>query len=191
MFADRTLIDRKNVTGDTHSSYRANRDFLYIVFQSRVITAAMKALGFEDQSGMPTKHQLPNFKLLKKSEKLECMHELATKVVDEFVFQNSSVVNAIVDGVLTQQEKDDLLQQQELIPEGRFPCRFPGCNKSFKYDGKSRRSHELSHEPPVQLEEEHPTLTPLRPVSLPKETKEGDDVFNYNCSLLTDSFLFF
>lgn len=80
---------------------------------------------------MPTKHQLPNFELLRKSEKLECLHELAAKVVDEFVFQSSSVVNDIIDSVLTQQEKDDLLQQQELTPEGRFLCRFPGCDKSF------------------------------------------------------------
>ena len=136
MFADRTLINRRNVTSDTHSSYRANRDFLSVVFQSRVIAAAMKVLGFEDQSGMPTKHQLPKFELLKKSEKLECLHELAAKVVDEYVFQSSSVVNDIVDSVLTQQEKNDLLQQQELTPEGRFPCRFPGCDKSFKYNGK-------------------------------------------------------
>ena len=101
----------------------------------------------------------------------------------------SSVVNNIVDSVLTQQEKDDLLQQQELTPEGGFPCSFPGCDKSFKYNGKSRRSHELSHEPPVQLEEEPPTLATSKPVSPPKETKERDDAFNYNCSLFTDSFL--
>ena len=189
MFADRTLINRRNVTSDTHSSYRANRDFLSVVFESRVITAAMKVLGFEDQSGMPTKHQLPKFELLKKSEKLECLHELAVKVVDEYVFQSSSVVNNIVDSVLMQQEKDDLLQQQELTPEGRFPCSFPGCDKSFKYNGKSRRTHELSHEPPVQLEEEPPTLATSKPVSPPKETKQRDDAFNYNCSLLTDNFL--
>ena len=89
MFADRTLINRRNVTSDTHSSYRANRDFLSVVFESRVITAAMKVLGFEDQSGMPTKRQLPKFELLKKSEKLECLHELAVKVVDEYVFHVS------------------------------------------------------------------------------------------------------
>jgi len=132
----------------------------------------MKVLGFEDQSGMPKKHQLPNFELSRKSEKLECLHELAAKVVDEFVFQNSSVVNDIVDSVLTQQEKDDLLQQQQLTPEGRFPCRFPGCDKSFKYNGKSRRSHELAHEPPV-LEEE-PQPLPLQSLFHPqKKPRKG------------------
>ena len=192
MFSDRTLINRRNVTGDTHSSYRANRDFLSIVFESRVIAAAMKVLGFENQSSMPTKHQLPsNLQLLQKSQKLKCLDELAAKVVDQFVFLKSSAVNDIVDSVLTQQEKDDVLQQQKLTPEGRFPCRFQGCEKSFKYNGKSRRSHELSHEPPVQVDDEPPSLTPSRPVSSEKEIKKGDDVFNYNCALLTDSFLFF
>ena len=47
-------------------------------------------------------------------------------------------MNDIVDSVLTQQEKDDVLQQQKLTPEGRLPCRFQGCEKSFKYNGKSR-----------------------------------------------------
>ena len=191
MFSDRTLINRRNVTGDTHSSYRVNRDFLSIVFESRVIAAAMEVLGFENQSSMPTKHQLPsNLQLLQKSQKLKCLDELAAKVVDQFVFLENSAVDDIVDSVLTQQEKDNVLQQQKLTPEGRFPCRFQGCEKSFKYNGKSRQSHELSHEPPVQVEEEPPSLTPSWPVSSEKETKKGDDVFNYNCSLLTDSFLF-
>ena len=93
----------------------------------------MKVLGFKNQSSMPTEHQLPQ-----KSQKLKCLDELAAKVVDQFVFLKSSAVNDIVDSVLTQQEKDDVLQQQKLTPEGRLPCRFQGCEKSFKYNGKSR-----------------------------------------------------
>lgn len=100
------------------------------------------------------------------------------------LYQNLQSLGKI-DSMLTEQEKD-ILEQQELTPEERFPCRFPGCNRSFKYNGKSRRTCELSHEPPVQVDD--PTqLTP----STPKETKPGDDVFNYNCALMTDSFLFF
>lgn len=76
--------------------------------------------------------------------------------------------------------------------EGRFPCRFPGCNKSFKYNGKTRRNHELSHEPPVQVDD--PTLvattTPTCTTPL-QESKPGDDVYNYNYALMTDCFLFF
>ena len=42
------------------------------------------------------------------------------KVIDFFVFQSGEQVQKLVDGVLTEEEKD-ILQQQELTAEGRFP----------------------------------------------------------------------
>ena len=48
----------------------------------------------------------------------------------------SEEINNISDVVLA----EDILQQQELTAEGRFRCRFPRCNKSFKYSGKTRRN---------------------------------------------------
>ena len=210
MFSDRNLINRRNVTGDVQSSYRPDRDFLSVVFQSRVITAANKVLGFENKSGKPSKVDLPpRMDLLTKSEKLNCLHEIAGKVVDAFVFDQHSSVDAIVNTVVTETEKETLLRQQELTTDGRFPCRFPGCTSSFKYDGKSRRNHELKHDPPVQVEE--PLIETNFSTHLPStadsssKTSEGisdddssertkktsDDVFNYNCALLADCFLFF
>ena len=147
--------------------YRPDRDFLNIIFQSRVIAAAKKVLGFENKTGKPTKFNLPpRMDLLKKLEKLNCLHELAGKIVDTFVFDQGSSVDAIVNTVVTEQEKENLLRQQKLTPAGRFPCRFPGCTSSFKYDGKSRRSHELKHNPPVQVEE--PLLKPQSLRKFPK-----------------------
>ena len=125
MFSDRTMINRRNVTGDTHSSYRANWDFFSIVFTSRIIAAAMKVLGFENKSGAPAKHSLPaNLQSLQKAEKLDCLNEMSAKVVDEFVFQHSEIiVNDLVNRVVTEEERDEILNHQELTPEGRFPCR--------------------------------------------------------------------
>ena len=168
MFSDRNLINRRNVTGDVQSSYRPDRDFLWIVFQSRVITAAKHVLGIENKSGCPTKFKLPSsMNLLTKSEKLDLLHELAEKVIDTFVFEQCSSVDAIVDTVLTEQDKETLLNQQQLTPDGRFPCRFPGCKKSFKYDGKSRRKHELNHDPPFNWRSsnllKYPCLTLMSP----------------------------
>ena len=139
--------------------------------------------------------------LLKISEKRNCLHELAGKVVDAFVFDQSSSVDAIVNSVVTEQEKENLLNQQKLTPDGRFPCRFPGCNSSFKYDGKSRRTHELKHDPPVQLEQQPnetafstqvPSTSDIK--ASDGDSRDGDtsdDMFNYNCALLADCFLFF
>lgn len=153
LFSDRTLLNRRNVTGDPHSSYRANRDFLHIIFHSQVITAAMTVLGFADKSSAPAHYPLlKDMEKMRKAEKIEFLHTISEKVVDSFIFQSGEELQKLVDGVLTEEEKD-ILQQQELTAEGRFPCRFPGCNKSFKYNGKTRSNHELSHDPPVQFDD--------------------------------------
>ena len=112
---------------------------------------------------------------------------------------------------MTEQEKENLLGQQNLTPDGRFPCRFPGCSSSFKYNGKSRRNHELKHNPPVQVEDPPTEITSSTQSQVPPTTdtkastenievsddssevtkNKSDGVFNYNCALLADCFLFF
>lgn len=57
MFADRTVINRRNVCSDVKSAYRADRDFLLL--KSRVIAAAMNVLGLENKTGKPSKFVLP------------------------------------------------------------------------------------------------------------------------------------
>ena len=207
MFSDRNLINRRNLAGYVTSSYRPDRDFLEIVFQSRVIAAAKKVLGFENKTGKPTKFNLSSrIDLLKKSQKLNSLHELAGKVFDEFVFDQISSVT-IINAVVTEQVKENLLGQQNLTPDGRFPCRFPGCSSK---SCKSRRNHELKHNPPVQVEVPPTEITfsthvpPTTDTTASTENIEvgddyssgvtkntSDDVFNYNCTLLADCFLFF
>ena len=96
----------------------------------------MTVLGFEDKSSAPEHYPLPkDIEKTIKAQRLEYLHGISEKVVDSFIFQSGEEVQRLVDGVLTEEEKD-ILTQQELTAEGRFPCRFPGCNKSFKYNGK-------------------------------------------------------
>ncbi len=192
MFADRNLINWRNVTSDVTSSYRPNRDFFRVVFHSRVIGAAMSVLGLENKSSIPSKHRLPeNMATLSKERKLQVLHELSAKVVDNFVF-NSNMVEQI-SSVVSEQEKRHVLERQGLTPDGRFPCRFPGCKSSFKQNGKARRNHEMSHNPPVQVENEPLMVSPTKPSSPSShdEMKSKDDVFDYNCALLTDGYMFF
>lgn len=62
----------------------ANSDFLYIIFKSRVITAAMKVLGFTDKASEPANYKLSeNMKKMRKTKKLNCLHEISAKIVDE------------------------------------------------------------------------------------------------------------
>ena len=138
----------------------------------------MKVLGFADKTSAPANYPLPTgMEKMRKAEKLDYLNEISSKV------------NDLVGGVLSGEERD-ILQQQELTAEGRFPCRFPGCSWSFKYNGRTRRNHELSHKPPVQVDNETLVNTSSVCTTPPKESTPGDDVYNYNCAFMTDCFLF-
>ena len=115
--------------------------------------------------------------------------KLSGQIVDQFVIDQHSL-NSFLDGILSEQGKNDAVNNQELTTDGRFPCRSPGCNKSFKYDGKRRRDHELTHDPPPVIPEK-----PVLSSNYPKkgslsDLDDGDDVFNHNCSLLAQGLLF-
>ena len=66
MYADRTLINRRNVTADPSKAYHADRDFFALVVKSRIIAATMKALGIESKEGQPTKLTIPALENLRR-----------------------------------------------------------------------------------------------------------------------------
>ncbi|CAB3993979.1 Hypothetical predicted protein [Paramuricea clavata] len=90
--------------------------------------------------------------------------------------------------MISVQERQDLITQQELNQEGRFPCRFPGCPKSFKYNGKNRKKPELSPDPPVNVATSD-TLS-LTTVSTSTPPNDIDDIYNYNTALLAQGLFF-
>jgi hypothetical protein len=75
----------------------------------------------------------------------------------------------MVENVMTVHEREEIINQQVLTADGRFPCRFVGCKFSFKYDGKSRRKHELTHNPPPTVEEISIAHSSSEPTSKSKE----------------------
>lgn len=142
------MINRGNVKSDPHTAYRADRDLLLVVLKSRVLAAAMSVLGFADKESQPSKLPLPaDITKQPKIRRLQYLQEAAALIVDKFVF-NDDVVNRLLDEILTSQQTQDVQDQRDRTTDGRFPCRFPGCQFSFKYDGASRRRHELTHDPP-------------------------------------------
>ena len=99
----------------------------------------MSVLGFANKSSAPEHYPLPkDMEKLRKAQKLEYLHGLSEKVVDSFVFQSGEQVQKLVDGVLTKEEKD-ILQQQELTAEGRFPCRFPGMQQVIQVQWQNQK----------------------------------------------------
>ena len=168
LYSDRTLINRRNVRADPKSAYRADRDFLLLVLKSRIIASAMTVLGFENKLGQPNNFPLPkDLHDQSKLSKQQYLHKAAGQIVDKLVFTHSSIEKAISDCISIEYNRDK-----------RFPCRFAGCLQTFKYDGKSRRTHEMTHNPPPIPEDQYP------------KPGHEDDIYSYNCALLEEGLFF-
>lgn len=194
LYSDRTLINRRNVKAEPQSAYRPDRDFLEIVIKSRVIAAAMLQLGFTGKCSQPSKFTLPdNLHKQSKLSKLQYLHNAAALIVDKFVFDDKSV-NKLLDQILTVQQRQGTADEQPRTANGRFPCRFPGCEFPFRYDGASRRRHEASHNPqPLTSNEACISNDSSEAVISNGQSttdESGDDVFSYNCALLADGLFF-
>ena len=188
--SDRILINRRNVKSDPQTAYRADRDFLILVLKSRVIAAGMAVLGFADKESQPSKFPLPaDIDKQPKGRRLQYLHKAASMIVDKFVFNDDSV-NRLLDDILTSQQVQDVQDQQDRNADGRFPCRFPGCQFSFKFDGASRRRHQLTHDPSPDVPGGQTEGQPDTDQPTAKPSKDTDDVYNYNCALLADGLFF-
>jgi hypothetical protein len=187
LMADRNLINRRNVKVDPHTAYRPDRDFIITEVTARVIVAAMKVLGIESLSSDPLAFPIPaNFEKEDNYTKLKFLHQASAKVVDEIVIDQSTFAT-VMERATAVQDKE-LSNNQQLNEDGRFPCRYPECPKSYKYDGKARRKHEASHNPPVVVPEE-PGCDGNNG-ELAKDKEDSDDVYNYNCALVSEGLLF-
>ena len=187
MFSDRNVINRRNVREDPHTAYRADRDFLVLEVTARVVAAAFHVLGMESKLDKPKHFTIPdNLASQSRFKQLQFLHKAAAKIVDEVVV-DETVMNGSLEQMVSMQERQAVLNQLELNEDGRFPCRFPGCNASFKYDGKSRRRHELGHDPPVVISDD---ISDATKESATPPTKVADDMFNYNAALLSEGLFF-
>ena len=187
MYSDRNVINRRNVREDPHTAYRPDRDFLILEVTARVIAAAFEVLGMTNKTEQPKNLPIPadlatwdNFK------KLQFLHKAAAMIVDKLVV-NKEMMDKTIETMVSAQERLEMISQIELNQDGRFPCRFPGCSKSFKYNGNSRKKHELSHDPPVVVADNNYS-TPTSSQVLPCK---DDDMFNYNTALLSEGRFFF
>jgi hypothetical protein len=160
-----------------------------LAVKARVLAAALEILGISALTETPKQCPFrPSLVTGSKALQKVYLRSIAEKVVDKYVIDNKDV-NHLLDGILTQQEQQDRRNNQAQTPDGRYPCRVEGCSKTFKYDGKSRIKHEKTHD--------QPPATPLlaeadknrQPNSI-GSSDEGDDMFNYQCSILQHGLLY-
>jgi len=158
------------VKGDVSAAANACRRFFVMELEARIIAATLKVLGMQSIDDKPTENKYSGNDNTK--TKKDYLRTIATKVVDTY----------IIDQERNQYMAESVraIQQQEEQPnaEGRFLCRFPGCEKTFANTGKRRKDHEASHSPPFVAEPPYSQV--LKPVSKEKD----DDMFNYQRALL-------
>ena len=159
---------------DVESAVNPCRRFFVLEVEARIVAAGMKELGIEELEEMSqcVPDQTESWS---KAKKKDFLHDLSAKIVDKYVLDKARHEKIAL--AVNQLEEKHLQRMKDKTPNGRFKCRFPGCNKRFSSDGKWRYTHEQSHNPPVSIEEQ-PLLTEIH------EGVIADDVYNYQKALL-------
>lgn len=174
MYCDRNLINRRNVSVDVSKNVNATKQFVMLEINARIVAACMTELNIDEVDGKPSTSALPlHLTKSSKGEKRHFLKLLASRVVDKYILGEEKVT-AILDKVhMAEKEEREKLKTKE---GARFKCRFPGCDKTYRFDGKRKREHEASHglsgvtEPITQYTD--------------KLKLKRDDMFNYQSSLL-------
>ncbi|CAC5420040.1 unnamed protein product [Mytilus coruscus] len=144
------------------------REFLRFVTRGYIILGAMHLLGFDS---------LEKFKDLNHTsdtQKKEFLEKLSQNIVDQYI--------------TTEKFDLDTLKETNTREEGRHPCGYPGCKKSFAVDGKCRSKHRFRCPykdfdgvlQPGNDTDQHVQST------IEVEKKKEDFKHNYSCSLLRD-----
>lgn len=159
-----------------------------LVLDAQIIAAGLKFFGMNTVKDKPTKNGFSeSMKERVKPVKQKYLQTVTHKFISTYIVDNELYTKHFSNIDLLQ-ERDNHSTNQAVNPDGRYPCRFRGCQASFRYDGRSRRQHELAHNPPPEIRD----ATQLAN-TLPDHTDQNgapqDDVFNYHCSIMNMALL--
>eukprot|EP00795_Rhopilema_esculentum_P004039 gene4039-20214_t len=138
LYCDRNLVDRRNVSTDVKHRVNQSKKFLNLAVKARVIAGALKLLDLRSVDDLPLQHMMQANERSTTEEKRNNLHSLASEIVDKFILRTEKVEH-----ILNKVEAENEHEKQKA--QKHFQCRFSGCGKVFKYDGKARREHEATH----------------------------------------------
>ncbi len=124
----------------------------------------------------PSEYVLHNGENSTKQEKAMYLKKVAAIVVEYVVDKNR---NEYILRHVQQMEKSKTNAQRN--SDGRYRGRARGCGKTFAHDGKLRRMHEASHNPPVDVSKHTPRLLVK---NSSKNEEDRDDMLAYQKALL-------
>ena len=158
------MINRRNVGSDVKARASQCKQFLLLEVKSRLIAATLEELKLESLDDEPSNDLLPqNLPTRSKQQQKKFIMELATNIVDKHILHRESTEILLEQ---TRQASD----RKEAATNKRFNCRYQGCSKTFKYDGKSRLDHEATHGLVYEV--------------TTKKSKKTDDLYNYQTSFM-------
>lgn len=141
---------------------------------ARILAATLNLLGIQSLEGVPAESVLPSaIKEASLATRKAFLKDLSFKIVDKFILREDEM-----SGLIRKLEKEREADVA-MLPDGRFPCRYAGCRKSFAHDGKAREEHEKTH-----------GLHANTSQSTIEETTQRDDMLNYQYALLEYGMLF-
>lgn len=190
LFALRNLINWRDVVTDAQHKPAPCKRFVNLVLDAEVIAAALTFFGMTSTEGRPTKHGF-NREEMGKSLKMvrhKYFHRVLKEFAQTYVVHGTLYENQF-NSIHALQEWEAAKLNQPVLPNGRYPCRSPGCASSFKHDGVHRMRHELSHNPPPTIPKE-PVLSSTFPDPASCQNSEPkDDVFDYHCGFMNMALL--
>ena len=167
MYADKVLINRRNINTDVSRKVDGCKKFFMLEVDARITAAFCKVLDIKNTDDEPAENRmlvkLPSMSIREKREYLETV---SAEVVDRFIVRKEQHEHI----VKRQVYEDWLLATNVKNDAGHFICRGEGCTKTFRFDGKKRLEHEKAH-------------GLHKAVSNPSNQIQ-DDMFSYQCSLL-------
>ena len=157
---------------DVSKNVNATKKFVMLEVDARIVAACMTELKLTEIDGHPSSDVLPT-KLLSapRKEKQQFLKLLATRVVNKYILDEEKVA-ALLDKVQMAEKQEKKMNASEGV---RFQCKFEGCGKTYRYDGKRKREHEASHGLPAP-ESVMTYIVKIKP--------KRDDMFNYQSSFL-------
>lgn len=188
LFALRNLINWRDVVSDAQQKPAPCKRFLNAVLDAQIVAAGMKFFGMTTVQDKPTINGFSDsMKERVKPVKQKFLQSTVLKFISTFIVDTKLYATQF-SNMDSLQEWEDEERNQKVNPDGRYPCRFKGCQASFRYGGRSRRLHELTHDPPPEIHEV-PQLVNTHPVEEGQSDVTNDDTFNYHCSMMNMSLL--
>ena len=106
-----------------------------------MVAAAMNELGIEEISMLPDSEKSPDLvNDASRKQKFHYLNSLSSLVVDKYILKKEKVTE-----VLEKMKKADDTENDKSCDSEKYCCRFPGCQKVFKYDGKRLHAHEKTN----------------------------------------------